>query len=187
MNKDTKNTNKILANSVQQYIKRVICDPSLAWQKVEFTTGKKGWLNIRKINQCNSPYWQAKEKKKDYLRCSNEMRWWVKEVRQKQSIHHTSPLWNSRKCGGGGQEGKRIQEWARDYKCTYTKKRLVVTDMIITVTAVTVSWEHRDVEIHQIVYLDMCCLLYVSCTSVKLRSSLYMSWQWGEQPTNLLS
>ena len=66
MNKDTKNTNKLLANSVQQYINRVICDPSLAWQKlqVEFTTGKKCWLNIRKTNQCNSPYWQAKEKKK---------------------------------------------------------------------------------------------------------------------------
>ena len=30
MNKDTKNTNKILANSVQQYIKRVISDPTLA-------------------------------------------------------------------------------------------------------------------------------------------------------------
>ena len=29
----------------------------------------------------------------------------MKEVRQK-SIHHISPLWNSRKCGGGGQEGK---------------------------------------------------------------------------------
>lgn len=58
MNKDTKNTNKILANSVQHYIKRVISEPTLAWQKlqVEFITGKEGWLNIRKINQCNSPY-----------------------------------------------------------------------------------------------------------------------------------
>ena len=45
-------------------------------------------------------------------------------------------------------------------------------DVIVTVIAVTVSWEYRDVEIHQIAYLDTCCLLYVRCTSVKLRSSL---------------
>lgn len=126
---------------------------SLPQERKDGLTLEKSINAIHRINR-------QKKKKKNYLRCSNEMRWWVKEVRQKKGIDNTSPLWNSRKCGGGGQEEKRIQEWARNYKCTCTKKLLVVTDMIITVTAVTVSWEHGDVEIQQIIYLDMCCLLY---------------------------
>lgn len=74
--------------------------------------------------------------------------------------------------GEEGKKGKRIQERVRGYKCTCTKKLLVVMDLIITVIAVTVSWEYRDVEIHQIVYLDTCCLiclLYLSKAEVLLK------------------
>ena len=66
MNKDTKNTNKILAKLFCPIIhKKGNMWPSLAWQKlqVEFTTGKKGWLNIRKINVIHHIDRQKKKKK----------------------------------------------------------------------------------------------------------------------------
>ena len=76
MNKDTKNTNKILAKLFCPIIhKKGNMWPSLAWQKlqVEFTTEKKGWLNIRKINVIHHIDRQKKKKRLSPMQQWNEM------------------------------------------------------------------------------------------------------------------
>ena len=81
---------------------------------------------------------------------NNDVEW--KKSDQKKSIHHMIPLWNSRKCGGGGQGEGRENKGVREELQRNTRKLLVVKDMFISLIAVTVSWEYKDVKVHQIVY-----------------------------------
>ena len=56
INTDAKILNKIQANRIQQHVKRI-----MHHNQVEFNPGMQGFLNITKINQCDTPYSQIEE------------------------------------------------------------------------------------------------------------------------------
>lgn len=56
---DAKIPNKMLANQIQPYVKRIIHHDQLG-----VFLGIQGWFNVKKkIHQCNLPYEQTKKEK----------------------------------------------------------------------------------------------------------------------------